>query len=101
MNFFQSIQKFYQTLGVCSLQFNRTYSFNVKIFSFYFAIVIVLFSETAFCLFEAASVADYGKLFYGFVIQLSAFWDFVTSIWQISNILKLIGNYEIFIAKSE
>lgn len=101
MNFFQSIQKFYETLGVCSLLLNQTHSFNMKIFFFYFAIALVEISEIAFCLFEAASVADYGRSFYAFVIQSSVFWDFITTIWQISNNLKLIGKYEMFIAKSK
>lgn len=101
MNFFQSVRKFYETLGICSLHLNQTYFFNVKIFFFYFVIAFVWISEIAFCLFEAASVADYGKSFYAFVTQFSLFWGFLTTIWLISNILKLIGRYEMFIAKSK
>lgn len=62
---------------------------------------LMLISEIAFCRFEATSVADYGKSFYAFVSQFSAFWDFITTIWQISNILKLIEKYEMFILKSK
>lgn len=101
MNFFQSVQRFYQSLGVCSLRLNQTYSFNLRIFLIYLVIALVFISEIAFCQFEAESVTDYGRSFFAFVIQISCCWDFTTTIWQISNILKLIEKYEKFIAKSK
>lgn len=101
MNFLQSIRKFYQALGVCSHCSDQTYSFNLRICLMYFVIAFVFICEIAFCRFEAESVADYGKSFYAFVTQLTCFWDFTTTIWQIERILKLIGKYEIFIAKSK
>lgn len=101
MIFFQSIRKFYQTLGVCSLQFNKTYSFNGRIVFFYFTAIVVWISEICFCLFEAKSVIDYGKSSYALTIQLTIFWEFSTTIWQISNISSLIEKYEMFIEKSK
>lgn len=65
----------------------------------YTTIAIVCMSEIAFCLLEATSVADYGKSFYGFVQLFGNLLDFITTIWQISNIEKLIKKYEMFILK--
>lgn len=101
MFFFQAIRTFYQRLGVCSPQYDQTYSCNSRIVFVYLTIIMVFMSETAYCVFEAHSIIDYGKSFYAFTMRITVFWEFLTTIWQMSNILNLMGQYELFIEKSK
>lgn len=100
MQLFRRVRTFYKTLGVCSLPSNQTYLFNKKIFMIYLNIALVNIAGIEFLRHDATSVADYGKSFYGSVTQFGCLCGFITTIWQMRNILKLIEKYEAFVAKS-
>lgn len=96
---FQSVQKYYQTLGIHpdrqSNLFNYRNSFAILC---YFLNGI---SALAFFLCKASTVSEYGGAIYSFISQLCILYTLFVQIWQMPNILKLIAAFEEFISQSQ
>lgn len=101
MELFQFTRKFYQTLGIYSLRLKRTYSFNWRIGLIYVSTILIFISLFGFMRFEAQSVMDVGNCFFGIITQLNMSWEFITSIYQMPQILKYIADSNALIRKSK
>lgn len=60
MKFFESVRKFFQTIGIYPPNPNQINPFNWKIVSIFWYIALVSTSTLSFFLFEAKSLQDYG-----------------------------------------
>lgn len=101
LKLFQSVQEFYQTMGIYSAQSNQLLSFNVKKVFFLFSITTTTISIGLFFLFKASTIQEYGSSLGGASADLYSLLDFVISVCQMPNILKLFELFEIFIEKSK
>lgn len=91
----------YQTIGAYPSQSNgRNYFFNSRngFFVIYWAHMGVL--SAVFMIFKAKSLDEFGISFHITTSIAAGLYFFVTYIFQIKNILKLIEKFEEFIEKS-
>lgn len=98
---FQSIQKFLNIQGIYPLQSNQSTPYNGKNLFFLFCYVQMFISATAFCLFKAKSMYEFGLTFYASLTELQTIVYFTIILWKVDKVLKLIGNLENFIEKSK
>lgn len=101
LKLFQSVQQFYQTMGMYSSQSSQLLSPNVRKAFFLISITAITVSIGWFAVFEASTIQEYGMSFYGVFSDLYALLDLIITTWQMTNILKLIELFEIFIEKSK
>lgn len=97
---FQSIQKFYHTIGFKHSSKSHS-SCNCRNLFALFAITQLFITSTAFFLLEANSLQEYSTSFYGSITELDCLVYFATNFFKLRNILKLIENYDKFIEKSK
>lgn len=96
---FQSVQKYYCTLGI-----HRDSQSNLFNYRNVFAILSYALngiSALAFLLCKARTVSEYGGAIYSFISQSCILYTLFVQMRQMPNILKLIANFEKFIGKSE
>lgn len=99
---FKFIRKTYQDIGFLSPQSNRNGSFfNTKNWLHLFCVTISFLSTTAYLLFEAAAMTEYGVAFFVATSILLAIIKYSIICWQMENVLSYIENCERFIEKSE
>lgn len=99
---FQFLRKCYQIIGIYPPETNqKNYPFNSKNIIFMIFFVQVLFSCSAFLLFNATSAYDYGLSFYMAATELLLLVYYPIIIFKMPDILTLIGNFEKFIEKSK
>lgn len=99
MQLFQLVLKHLQTMGIYSIQSNKTHSFNSRILFFSLFIMLLFTAMTVYFLFGAKTIPEYANSFYRSIAELSVFMDFGLTIWLLPNILMMIENYENFIEK--
>lgn len=100
---FQSVQKFYQTMGILPIKSSSlsTSEWNSKFLFFLLSMTLLLGSVTSFLLLEVTNMKDFGMAFYGTVTDLNIVIDFVITVWQMPTIFKLIRFCENFIEHSK
>lgn len=98
---FDFTQKCYQKIGIYPPQSNRNHNFNPKNLFFVCSMVHIVTLHAAFFLFEAKRLDEYDLSFYYVQLILSAIFYFISNIYQIDNIIKLIDKYEEFVGKSK
>lgn len=98
---FQFVQKLFKILGIRPPQKNETLSFNSRNLFFLFCYAQLFLSMIAFFLFKAKTMLEYGSSFFMFITQFIIALFFLILMWRITNILKLIAEFEQFIEKSE
>lgn len=92
---FHLVQHFYQTMGISSSP-----SMNWRNSFVLLTMIVHISGQTAFFLFEAATISDLGASSFGISSTLFSFVDFSLTLWHITDILKLIELCEKFIHKS-
>lgn len=102
---FESVQKFYQTMGLlgsipCEMGIQSSKS-NSKSLFFLFSMTLLLSSVTAFLLLEVTNMKGFGMSFYGTTTDLNILIDFVITVWQMPTIVNLIKVSEKFIEQSK
>lgn len=99
---FQSVQEYYQTLGILpNSQSNRKFSVTFPKLIPIFFLSMSCISSSAFLLFEAKTTSEYGGAFYAFISELCILYIFFVQVWQMPNTLQLVANFEKFIEKSK
>lgn len=101
MKLFQSVQKYYRTLGVYAPQSNQNYAFNWRNLVVLFALTQGFIFTMAFCLLQAKTVREYGDSFYVSVTEFADAIYFLSNIWKMRKFFKLIEQFENFIEKSK
>lgn len=102
MKLFQFIRKnCYQTMGLASFETNETYPFNLRNLFFMLFIALLGVANAAYFFFEAKTPGEYGNTFYQTISQILLLFEWGINIWQMKNVLGLIGNFEKFIEKSQ
>lgn len=99
---FQFIQRYCQTIGVYPPRpnQNRYYMNSMNWFAF-FCLDQFLISTAGFILFEANSMAEYTTTFFICLITVGCNIFSLLAFRQAKNISNSIGNWEVFIEKSE
>lgn len=101
VKFFSTIQKFYGVVGIHPPQLNQNRcSFNRKDVIFCNCLMPSVLSTTAFILFRAKSVLDFGISAFFLACWFVGIPLCVSLVWQMGNILKFIGNSEAFVETS-
>lgn len=98
---FKFIRKTFQFIGFHALASNQSHRINSKIWINIFCLAQFLFSTTAFLLFDANSMMEYGMEFFTCITLIATMILYLTLVWQMGNILNYIENCEQFIGKSE
>lgn len=101
LKLFRFSQKLYQRIGIYPPQSNQNHSFNSKNVFFICVMAHIVSFVGAFFLFKAKRLDEYALSFYFAVSAVSTIFYYITNIYQIDNILKLIEKFEEFIGKSE
>lgn len=98
---FQFTQKLYSSVGIYPPVASKNHLFNSKngfiIFSWGHLSIFI----GVFFLFKAESLYEYGCSYHICLTTLAAIFYFLTNIYQMENILKLIEKFDEFIACSE
>lgn len=101
MKSFQSLSQFYQISGIFPLQPNQNCLLNSKNSYFLISMLTLLITTASFSFFKTASIADYGKSFYGVISVLIYSINFLITIYKSSDIFKLIDKFDKFMEKSK
>lgn len=101
VKFFLFIQKYYNAVGIHSPQTNQTRcSFNRKNVIFCVCMMQLMLSITAFLLFKAKTVLDFGPSIFFLLCLILGITSYLIPIWQMGNLSKFIENCEAFIETS-
>lgn len=101
MELFYFVRKCFKNLGVVPIQSEHDSSFNFKNLFVLISLLQMFISSLVYFLLEAKSIGELANSFYMILSCLACVIFFSISIWNISNILKLIGEFELFIEKSK
>lgn len=101
MKLFQSVRKFYQTIGIDLPQSNQKCLFNIKNVVPLLCTTHVFISALCAFLFEVKSIPEYGIAFYVSITGFSMTIFFFMIISNMPNIFQLIAGFEGFIEKSK
>lgn len=101
MKSFQSLSQFYQISGIFPLQPNQNCLLNSKNSYFLISMLTLLITTASFSFFKTASIADYGKSFYGVISVLIYSINFLITIYKSTDIFKLIDKFDKFMEKSK
>lgn len=97
--FFELIRELFQLLGIRPCQSNQKYNYNLRN-SFVLIILAQLFAaSTAFLLFEANSIDEYGQSFYLTVTSLLLVFLWPCFIQNMGDLFKLMEQINTFAAK--
>lgn len=97
---FQSVQSFCRTMGVYpSNKSENLISLLLKRVFFGFSTIITFSALVAFFLIDAETVDEYTNAFHGSISELCQVIHFQIVALQMSNVLKLIEHFEVFIEK--
>lgn len=99
---FQYYQKFNQAVGIYSRQSDQnSNSINSKNVILIVSIAQFFVSSTAFLLFDAKSILDYGISVSALLVEISVTVYMLILIYQMEKTLKFIENCEQFLEKSK
>lgn len=98
---FQLTRVYFQTLGICPMKPDQKYAFNLRRFFVLLSMIVIFISTAAFFFVKAESVKELTYTFYVSCTEIGFVICFLINIWKITNILRLIGEYERFHRKSK
>lgn len=99
---FRRIQKIYRMTGIYpSSESSQNSILNLRNVMALTSITILLIASTAFTLFEAKSTAEYSAGSSASITVFTIIILFVINLFEVKNIIKLIGKFEDFIEQSE
>lgn len=100
---FLTVKKFYEIIGIClpRSESNRKWSmFNIKNVSILIFLIQMFLASTAFVLFQAKTVFEYGFPTYVSMTLTSSVIYLFIQLWKIEDILRLMKTCDEFIEKS-
>lgn len=100
MELFHSVRRSYQNIGVVPVQSNPNLFLNLTNLFILMCQMQMFTSSLAYFLFEAKSIGKSADSFFMVLSSCVCAIYFLVSIWKISDILELIGEFEQFIAAS-
>lgn len=99
---FKFIQKSFQGIGIYPPQLNQTHNpINPTFWLNLFCHAQFFVSSTAYLLFEADSMIEYGLVFFIDATVIGCFIFYLISFWETKAIFNYIENCERFVEKSE
>lgn len=98
---FQFTQKLYHSIGIHPPQSDENHLINIKNGLCIFTWIQMGTLSGAFFLFKAKRLDEYGISFHVAVSVAAGLFYFITNIYQLKNILKLIERFEEFIGLSK
>lgn len=98
---FQSVQEYFQTMGIYPTQPNQKYSFNLMSFLILVSMLVFLVPSMAFFLLKAETIEEYYNTFYASSSVLAYIACFMVNVWKMTNLLDLIARYERNILRSK
>lgn len=101
MKIFQSIQKYFATLGIQPLQFDQKYSINVRSLMIWLLMFIPVIDGNIPQFYKAKNFEDYTNGIYDISITIENSYDFGIHIWVAAKLFTFIENFEKIIEKSE
>lgn len=101
LKLFQSVRQFYLDMGLYPSQSNGNCVPNARNSFILLSMILFCITSSAFFLFEAKSIAEYGISFYMSLSEMEMTCFFLIIAWKMPKILELIDGMEQFIAKSK
>lgn len=101
MDLFQSIRKFWQTMGIKPSDPNQVHPFNARNLFFISSLIMICISTTAFLIFRAETLLEYGSCLYWSLSEHVMLVNILIDIWRIPIIFKMIEACERFIEMSK
>lgn len=98
---FQFVQKFHRFIGIYPREPNQKHSTNWTQATCLISYAQYLCTTSAFLLFEANSLFDFGFVFFTLAAVVNCIAIYLIFIWQSQNTYEFIENCERFIEKSE
>lgn len=100
---FQFTQKLYRLVGLYPPQsnINQSHSFNVENYFIIFTLAQMSILSGAFFLFEAKRLDEFGVSFHDVTTIITDLFYFISTLYQMENILKFIEQFEELIGESE
>lgn len=98
---FQSLRKYFQTLGTLSPKSENRHPFNLRNTFVLFCYFQMFASVLAFTMFKATTVVEFGLNYYGYMTEVLCAFVILTQIYRMVDILELIGKCEQFMQKSK
>lgn len=101
MDLFQTIENFYQMMGVIPAIDNRSCLFNFKILLLFFSFTLHFSSTMGFLLVEAITVQEINNSMFQIVTIFSILSIFLTNIFKINTMTMLIRRFREISHQSE
>ena len=101
LKLFQVVQSTFRSMGICRSESNQSNLLNAKTAFFLLSFVQLLCSSMPYLLYEAKSVGERADSFYVSLTNSVCLIYILLSMKKISNILKLIEQFQEFIQKSK
>lgn len=98
---FQSVRKFYQNIGIYPSQPNQNCSPNAKNILIFSSLILLGILSSAFFLFQAKSIGEYGFSFYTSISELNIAVVVTLLALEMPKLLNLIDGMEQFITRSK
>lgn len=98
---FQSVQKYYQSMGIYPTLPNEKYSFNWMSFLILISMLVIFIPSTAFFFLKAETNEENYNTLYVSSSVLTYIGCFIINIWKITKVRELIAIAENSISKSK
>lgn len=99
MKLFESVQKYFRTLGIHPPESSEKSTYNLLNLIVLLVLVTGSIFTMAFCLFKAITVREYGDSFYASVTEMANTVYLLSNIWKMRTIFNVITRLEDFIQK--
>lgn len=99
MKLFQSVQKFYETMGIFPSQHIQRYRYNLRNAFFLISASLMFISTTGYLLFETATFLERAESFYAAITVANCVVYFIVQFTKREETFALIGLFEEFINK--
>lgn len=97
---FQSVQEYFQSMGIYPSQPNQKYAVNRMSFLILSSMVAIFIPSSAFFFLKAETYEESYTTFYISSTVLTYIGCFIVNIWKIAKVRELIARSEDFILKS-
>lgn len=98
---FQSVQKYYQSMGIYPTLPNEKYSFNSMSVLILISMLVIFIPSSAFFFLKAETKEENFNTFYISSTVLTYICCFIINIWKITKVRELIARAENSISKSK
>lgn len=97
MKLFQSVQEFYQTMGIYPSQPNQNRSLNLRNLLILLSMISLIVCAMGYFILRAKTALELAETFYLSSTELACLINFIISFWKIDNIQMFSEKVEEFI----